>query len=132
VLGLTRRKNNEAWFAWTGSNNSNFQNPQVQVLEVNTSNYSVISQWQIWNKDYAFAYPSLATNSNGEVGISLAWGGRTFYGNNAVGILGDFIVWYPELSNAVVASTPIRFGDYFSVAVIHPIHYCTTPAGTQC
>jgi len=116
VLGLTRRPNNEAWFAWTGSNNSNFQNPQVQVLEVNTSNYSVISQWQIWNNDYAFAYPSLATNSNGEVGISLAWGGRTFYGNNAVGILGDFIVWYPELSNAVVASTPIRFGDYFSVA----------------
>lgn len=116
VLGVTRRTGNEVWFAWTGSSNSNFKNPQVQVLEINTSNYGVISQWQIWNNDYAFAYPSLATNSNGEVGISPGWGGNTFYGNNAVGILGDFILWYPELSDAVVASTPIRYGDYFSVA----------------
>ena len=90
-----------------------FQNAQVQVLELNISNYSVISQWQIWNNDYAFAYPSLATNGNGEVGVSLAWGGRSFYGNNAVGILGDFIVWYPELSDTDI---PARFGDYFNVA----------------
>ena len=113
VLGITRRTNNEVWFAWTGSSNSNFKNAQVQVLELNISDYSVISQWQIWNDAYAFAYPSLATNSNGEVGISLAWGGNSFYGNNAVGILGDFIVWYPELSDADVAA---RFGDYFNVA----------------
>ena len=101
-------------FAWTGSSNSNFKNAQVQVLELNISDYSVISQWQIWNDAYAFAYPSLATNSNGEVGISLAaCGDNPFYGNNAVGILGDFIVWYPELSDADVAA---RFGDYFNVA----------------
>jgi hypothetical protein len=116
VLGVTRRTGNEVWFAWTASSNANFKNAQIQVLEINTSNYSVILQWEIWNNDYAFAYPSLATNSQGEVGISLGWGGKAFYGNNAVGILGDFIVWYPELSDAVVASNPIRYGDYFSAA----------------
>ncbi len=113
VLGITRRTPTEVWFAWTGSSNANFKNPQVQVLEINVSNYSVISQWQIWNDDYAFSYPSLATNSNGEVGISLGWGGRAYYGNNAVGILGDFIVWYPELSTV---SNSSRYGDYFNVA----------------
>jgi hypothetical protein len=113
VLGLTRRTANEVWFAWTGSSNSNFKNPQVQVLEVNPSNYSSISQWQIWNDSYAFTYPSLATNSNLEVGISLGWGGNSFYGNNAVGILGDFVVWYPELSTI---SNSSRYGDYFNVA----------------
>jgi hypothetical protein len=111
VLGITRRAANEVWFAWTGASNANFKNAQVQVVEINTSNYSVISQWQIWNDDYAFAYPSLATNGNGEVGISLAWGGKAFYGNHAVGILGDFIVWYPELSDTAIN----RWGDYVSV-----------------
>ena len=117
VLGITRRTSTEVWFAWTGSSNSNFKNPQVQVLEINPSNYSVISQWQIWNDSYAFTYPSLATNSNAEVGISLGWGGNTYYGNNAVGILGDFVVWYPELSTISNAS---RYGDYFNVARNNP------------
>ena len=113
VLGITRRAVNEVWFAWTGSSNSNFKNPQVQVLEISLTDYSIVSQWQIWNDDYAFTYPSLATNSNSEVGISLGWGGRSYYGNNAVGILGDFVVWYPELSTI---SNSSRYGDYFNVA----------------
>ena len=69
------------------------------------------SQRQIWNNDYAFAYPSLSTNENNEVGISLAWGGKNNFGNHAVGILGDFIVWYPELSDTAIS----RWGDYVSV-----------------
>lgn len=93
---------------WTCSTFCGF----FSVLEINPSNYSVMSQWQIWNDSYAFTYPSLATNSNGEVGISLGWGGNSYYGNNAVGILGDFVVWYPELSTI---SNSSRYGDYFNV-----------------
>lgn len=113
VLGATRRNNNEVWFAWAAAKGNGFQNVHVQVAEINTTNYSVISQWQIWNNDYAFAYPSLATNADGEVGISLAWGGKANYGNHAVGILGDFVVWYPELSDAVTGNS--RWGDYVTV-----------------
>ncbi|HWA89338.1 MAG TPA: hypothetical protein VG889_04845 [Rhizomicrobium sp.] len=120
VLGATRRTADEVWFAWTAGSNANFKNPHVRVLQLKVSDFSVVKQWDIWNDDYAFAYPSLATNGDGEVGISLGWGGGTFYGNNAVGILGDFVVWYPELSDAVLASSPIRFGDYFSVARATP------------
>jgi len=111
VLGVTRRGSNEVWFAWTASSGGGFTRAQVQVVEINVTNYTKISQWQIWNNDYAFAYPSLATNSNNEVGISLAWGGNQNFGNNAVGILGDFVVWYPELSDAALN----RWGDYVSV-----------------
>jgi hypothetical protein len=111
VLGITRRNNNEVWFAWSAKPGGGFTRTHVQVVEINITNYSVISQWQIWNNDYAFAYPSLSTNDNGEVGISLAWGGNQNFGNHAVGILGDFIVWYPELSDAANA----RWGDYVSV-----------------
>ena len=111
VLGVTRRNKNEVWFAWTASQGGGFPRAHVQVVEIDITNYTKISQWQIWNNDYAFAYPSLATNANGEVGISLAWGGNQNWGNNAVGILGDFIVWYPELSDTAIT----RWGDYVSV-----------------
>jgi hypothetical protein len=111
VLGITRRNANEVWFSWTASSGSGFKQAQVQVVELDVSKYSVISQWQIWNDNYAFAFPSLSTNGAGEVGISLAWGGNQDYGNHAVGFLGDFIVWYPEASDAAIT----RWGDYVSV-----------------
>ncbi|MFO1187400.1 MAG: hypothetical protein U1E87_08110 [Alphaproteobacteria bacterium] len=120
AIGATRRTAGEVWFAWTASSNSNFKNPHVVVVEINTTNFTKSKQWQIWNNDYAFTHPYLATNEKGEVGISLGWGGKTAgasnYGSNAVGILGDFIVWYPELSTASAVTTPVRYGDYFSVS----------------
>lgn len=124
VIGATRR-NNEIWFAWTASAGGGFQNPHVQVAKFKISDYSLIDQMQIWNNDYAFCYPSLNTNSDNEVGISLGWGGRNFYGNNAVGIMGDFVVWYPQLSDTVgsintSSGLAIRFGDYFSVRRANP------------
>jgi hypothetical protein len=111
VLGITRRTANEVWFAWTAAAGSGFKRAHVQIVELDVSNYHVISQWQIWNDDYAFAFPSLATNAGGEVGISLAWGGNQDWGNHAVGFLGDFIVWFPEASDTAIT----RWGDYVSV-----------------
>lgn len=111
VLGITRRTANEVWFAWTAAAGSGFKRAHVQIVELDVSDYHVISQWQIWNDDYAFAFPSLATNAGGEVGISLAWGGNQDWGNHAVGFLGDFIVWFPEASDTAIT----RWGDYVSV-----------------
>jgi hypothetical protein len=120
ITGATRRTNNEVWFAWNTSSNANFKNAHIEVVEINTSNFSKIAQWQIWNDAYGFVDPHLATNGNGEVGIALAWGGADTnpgnYISHAVGILGDFIVWYPELSTASPVASQIRLGDYFSVS----------------
>jgi hypothetical protein len=117
ITGATRRTNTEVWFAWNTSSNANFKNAHVEVVEINTSNFTKIAQWQIWNDAYAFVDPYLATNANSEVGIALAWGGaNTNYISHAVGILGDFIVWYPELSTASPVASQTRLGDYFSVA----------------
>ena len=114
VIGATRR-GNEVWFAWTASSGAgasggfNFPNANIQVVKLDpTSNYKRLDQFAIWNNDYAFAYPALATNDRGEVGIALGWGGKSFYANSAVGILGDFVVWYPDLSD--VSTT--RWGDF--------------------
>ena len=72
-----------------------------------------------------------AAEPGGEVGISLAWGGgTTLFGSHAVGILGDFVVWYGAKSDATVlredkddAGKKIivsRFGDYLHVRLAHP------------
>jgi hypothetical protein len=94
-----------------------FFDRQGDRAQINTSNFSKVAQWQIWNNDYAFVDPYLATNGNGQVGIGLVWGAaNTNYMSHAVGIAGDFIVCYPELSTAWPVASQIRLGDYFSVS----------------
>src|SRR4029078_5262942 len=75
----------------------------------------------VLNADFAFAYPSLTTNSNNEVGISLAWGGGKAFGSHAVGILGGFGVSLCDASAMTSARvSPTRFGDYLHVRLAYP------------
>jgi hypothetical protein len=148
IIGATR-VNNVLWFAWTaatgdgGGGGFKFPQPHIQIAKFDLGqDYKLIEQTQVWNADHAYAYPSLTTNSDNEVGISLAWGGNVtlkYYGNHAVGILGDFVVWYGELSditvlrqqvdssgnlvvdssgNPVMAQT--RWGDYVHARLAYP------------
>jgi hypothetical protein len=146
IIGATRR-GNELWFAWTaasgdgGHGGFSFPFAHVQVVRFDLgADYKRVDQFAVWNGDHAYAYPSLATNSDGEVGISLAWGGgTTFYGSHAVGILGDWVVWYGNASDATVLRkqigddgkvvtdakgnpviAPTRFGDYLHVRLAQP------------
>jgi hypothetical protein len=119
VIGATRRfdrERSEVWFAWTAARGGGYPHPYVEVLVLDTSSWTVINQWPIWNPDIAFAYPALTTNRDQEVGISLGWGGSTAYANHAVGILGDFVVWFSELSDAARN----RWGDYVTVRQCSP------------
>lgn len=100
IIGATR-VNNQLWFAWTASTGDGggggfkFPHPHVQIAKFDLGqDYKLIEQMQVWNPDHAFSYPCLITNTDNEVGISLAWGGGKFFGSHAVGILGDFVVWY--------------------------------------
>lgn len=122
IIGITRRQN-ELWMSWSASNGDggfggfNFPHPHVQVVKVDVNSYSLLEQMQIWNPDHAFGYPSLATNSNNEVGVVLGWGGGgSFHANTAVGIMGDYVVWYRDGSTW----THTRFGDYVSARQAFP------------
>lgn len=127
IIGATR-VNDQIWFAWTaaagdgGADGVKFTQAHIQIAKFDLAqDYKCIEQTQIWNADHAYAYPSLTTNSNNEVGISLAWGGGKFYGSHAVGILGDFVVWYGQSSEMTsTVLSPTRFGDYVHVRLAHP------------
>ncbi|MCV2393587.1 hypothetical protein OEB99_04635 [Actinotalea sp. M2MS4P-6] len=144
IIGATR-VGAQVWFAWTaatgdgGGGGFSFPRAHIQIARFDIADdYRLIDQMQVWNPDYAFAYPSLMTNSDGEVGISLGYGGPSNFGSHAVGILGDFVVWYGDASDLTslrqqvdAAGNPVtnpdgtpklysRWGDYVHVRLAHP------------
>jgi hypothetical protein len=112
VIGSTR-VGNQLWFAWNAGTDRNFQQPHVEMVTLDrNNNFNRLQQVQIWNNDYAFAYPSLATNAcTGEVGLSFEYGGNGNYENHVVGFWGDFVAYITTGSD--VGTT--RFGDYVTI-----------------
>lgn len=91
-------KRGKIYFAWNASNGDGFPQPHVQIVELNSSTFALENQMQIWNPDFAFAYPYFETNSEGELGLITAFGGGSFNASSGVGVWGDFVVYYPRLS----------------------------------
>ncbi len=135
------------WFSWTaprsGAGESpDYPQPYTRVARINTSTWKTDSELQVWNPDYAFAYSALSLNSNGEVGLAVAWGGPSDEADTAFGILGDFVVWYRDGSTATTTGsggpTDGRWGDFLRThrSQITPAHFdgfgyfTTNTAGT--
>jgi hypothetical protein len=128
IIGATRRSTNEVWFAWNANSGGGFANPQVQIVQVNVGNWpnlSKIRQWQIWNPNFAFAFPNFYTsNECGDVGLAVVFGGGNSNPSSAVGVItSDGVltqtVYYPELSD----TCEFRFGDYLSVRSENGVSY---------
>jgi hypothetical protein len=96
------------WLAWQAGRGGGFPHPHVQMVSLNASTFAFQQQVQIWNPDFAFQDAFLSTNSEGKLGTSVGFGGGPWHGNHAVGVWGDFVVYYPDLSTRSVT----RWGDY--------------------
>ena len=112
VIGATR-SGNQIWFAWSAGTDTNFQRAHVEMVTLDRSNnFNVIQQVQVWNNNFSFAYPALATNAcTGEIGLSFEFGGGGNYENHVVGFWGDFVAYITTGSD--VGTT--RFGDYVTI-----------------
>lgn len=116
VTGGVERSNGHVVIAWSASRGKgasggfNFPNTHGRVVELDVGAHSVVSEMQIWNPDYAFAYPALAANAKDEIGVILGWGGASNHANCAMGIIGDFVVWFQNGSTRTVK----RYGDYLT------------------
>jgi hypothetical protein len=116
-IGATRSRN-QLLFAWNAGPDRNFPQPHIEMVAIDRSNnFQLVGQMQIWNPDYAFAYPALATNyCTGEVGLSFEFGGGGNYENHVVGIWGDFVAYITTGSNVGTD----RFGDYVTIRQAPP------------
>ncbi len=107
--------------AWSAARDSNFPEPYVRVLDIvkETDDLGLITNWytgnrqQIWNSKLAYQFPYMTTNSNGEVGISLTYGGG-YYGtfpSPVVGFVGDYHLYVAGQSSWAI----YRWGDYTTI-----------------
>jgi hypothetical protein len=122
VIGSTLRSSragNELWFAWGAGHamasgtpgRCNFPQSHVQIAVLKQSDFSLQNQMQVWNRTIAFAYPSFASNPNGDVAMSLGYGGGGNHAAHAVGFWGDFVVFTTTAGDTSLN----RFGDYVTV-----------------
>lgn len=117
LVGAGKSRQNELLLAWSACAGSGYPQPQVQwvALDVN-NNFNLISQQEIWNPGYAFAYPAFGVDANNDIGMSLEWGGGGNYENHVAGFWGDYVV-YATTGSTVGTG---RFGDYVTIRPYTP------------
>lgn len=124
VVGLARAPfpfRTDLWFAFTAPRNLTLltRYPYIRLVQVDEASLRLNFQYDISNPDFAFAYPSLATNSKSELGLSMGWGGGPYYANHAVGIFPDD----PAVATSISQGSINRWGDYVTVR-----RHATNPA----
>ncbi|MGW5153616.1 hypothetical protein [Rhodococcus koreensis] len=89
------RSGNDLWLAWSAGRkygndqSSSFPQPHIEMAIVDLAAMALKGQQYIWNREFAFAWPSLAANFEKPqaIGISFDYGGPTVYPQHAVGTL---------------------------------------------
>ncbi len=111
----------DLWIAWDAAASKPgeqpfYPNAHVRIAQVKISTWKVVSEMQVWNPDYAFAYATLAMNAAGDLGYGVAVGGKSDFPNACFGILGDFVVYYRDTSDTTATGNgTARWGDYITV-----------------
>jgi len=113
IPGLGVPSRDEYLFAFDAGANGGGGRPRaylrLETITPSGNNYTPISEYDVWNNDYAFAMGGLGTDGT-QIGITLAVGGGTIgFPQFAVGYKDDFVVYQVTNSNATQIS---RFGDY--------------------
>jgi hypothetical protein len=92
VLGLTLT-GPQLWAAWvgyrtiTGQTRRTFPYPHIAIAIINVQTRRLEAQRYLWNPDFAFTWPALATNAQGDIGLSFCWGGEKNAPQYGVGML---------------------------------------------
>ena len=127
---------NQLWFGWSagrdvdlgdGKTRRVVSQPHIEIAIIDTTRLSLTGQRYIWFPDYAYNFPSLATNADNEVGMAYQWGGNgTRWANGAVGLL----TGTTSLVSVSSGNSGMQGGDYNTVRVDSPTSRCFS-AGTS-
>ena len=102
----------QLWFGWSAPGGNGFPQPHIEVAAVDrANNFALVSQGQLWNSAYAFAYPAFTSSNDGEVAMAFEYGGPNDWEQFAVGFWGDSTAWTLTSSNAGTT----RYGDYVTI-----------------
>lgn len=122
VLGLTRT-GTQLWAAWfanrkvAGQTANAFDQPHIEIAIIDVQGKRLVRQQYIWNPDFAFAFPALATNVTGDVGLSFCWGGPRSSPQYGVGIITGRD---QRLFSVTSGDTAAAGGDYTTIRMSFP------------
>jgi hypothetical protein len=72
--------------AWSVNTRGTRPYPYVRAVEIEEGTMQVVADRDIWNPNYAYAYPNGCPNDRGEIGITLFRGGNQINPGHVVGI----------------------------------------------
>jgi hypothetical protein len=111
----------QAGFLWSANAGPGRPQPYVKGLIVDTNSQALVSEPDIWNETFSFAYPAACPNRDGQVGASVFFGGAgQLHPNHVVGFLdgGQWVLAITQASTHGPADT--KWGDYLSCRVQDP------------
>lgn len=115
--------NNRLGFMWSANRQGTTRPfPFVRVVRIAVANTSLVDEPDIWNANFAFAYPDASPNQAGDIGITLFAGGGTKHPTHMIGVRqANGSTWNLR---SVVASTHSpaqnKWGDYLTCRRDHP------------
>jgi hypothetical protein len=94
LFGATKA-GDQLWIAWSAARSDpfpvalsqQFPQPHIRLAIVDSKNLGVFKESAIISRDFAYAYPVLATDGDGDIGISYSYGGGTVSPHFGVGFL---------------------------------------------
>ena len=108
------------YFMWDAAQGGGFNYPYVDVASFNvgTGPATSVSESQIWNGSFAWAYPGLGVNARGALGVSLQVGGGTWGYPGSQFLINDDISggWAAAFLDQGSHSNS-RWGDYLTARV---------------
>ncbi len=118
-------------FYWMVGADAAHTQGHIHAAVFNLSGLGLLAQPAIFNNTFCFGFPAVTANKRGDIGITLAAGGRAGGGGTAaqgfvgiddeftagIGFFGTFLLTAPGTHNR----SDGRYGDYFT---IHPYEPC--------
>ena len=104
-------------FMWTANAKDGRPAPHIRVVRIDEGSKNLVDQPDIWNPDFAFAYPDVSPNDRGEIGVSMLVGGGRFNLSHVVGMRSDDDGRWRLAGSAFGTDMPRRgtAGDYTTV-----------------
>ena len=102
---------------WTANGtNESTPYPHVRVARIDETTKKLIDEPDIWNLNYAYAYPDACPNSHGELGVTMFCGGGDRHPSHVVGVWDDATKgWRLTVTRRGKLGPPGgKWGDYLS------------------
>jgi hypothetical protein len=111
---------------WTAGSDANRPQAYCKAVRIRESTKQLVDEPDIFSTDRAWAYPSVATNSDGVVGFTAFYGGADHAPSLVVGVRDDDSGAWPSVFARVGTDAPSepKWGDYLTCR-----SHSTDPAG---